>query len=69
MLLCNHSNLVKLLTEHSDCKGAFATDEFSSRKKVLKYVPHDDTVHKVDLPRQLEDENYTRLSVCLNDHG
>ena len=68
-LLCNHSNLVKLLTEHPDWKGAFATDEFSGTKKVLKYIPHDDTLHKVNLPRQLEDEDYTRVSMWLNDNG
>ena len=56
MLLCNHSNLVKLLAEHPDWKGAIATDEFSGRKKVLKYIPHDDNVQKVDLPRPRRSE-------------
>ena len=58
-----------MLTEHPDWKGAFATDEFSGRKKVLEYVPHDDTVHKLDLPRQLEDADYNRLSLWFNDKG
>lgn len=40
-LVCNHSNLVKLLTQHPDWRGALATDEFSGKKKVLQSIPYD----------------------------
>ena len=33
--ICNHSNVVKLLKEHPDWRGAFAVDEFSGKKKIF----------------------------------
>ena len=64
----NHSNVVKLLTEHPAWRGAFATDEFSGKKKVLQSIPYDDTCSPASAPRPLEDEDYTRVSMWLNDH-
>ena len=66
--ILNHSNVVKLLTEHPFWRGAFATDEFSGKKKVLQSIPYDDTCSPASTPRPLEDEDYTRVSMWLNDH-
>ena len=64
----NHSNVVKLLTEHPVWRGAFATDEFSGKKKVLRSIPYDDRALQANKPRPLEDEDYTRVSMWLNDN-
>tara|TARA_B110000438_G_scaffold114657_1_gene112363 strand:- start:1276 stop:1614 length:339 start_codon:yes stop_codon:yes gene_type:complete len=37
---CNHANLVKLLTEHSDWLNVFVTDTFDDVRKVLKPLPN-----------------------------
>jgi hypothetical protein len=66
--ICNHSNLVKLLTMHPDWRGAFATDEFSGKRKVLQAIPHHHNNNDIFQPRQLEDEDYTRVSMWLNDN-
>ena len=66
--LCNHSNLVKLFTEHADWAGALATDDFEGKRKVIQPIPND-RVHKHTFkPRQLEDEDFTRVSMWLNEH-
>ena len=66
--ICNHSNVVKLLTDHAAWRGAFATDEFSGKKKVVQPIPYDDKVPLSNKPRPLEDEDYTRVSIWLNDN-
>ena len=66
--ICNHGNVVKLLKEHPDWRGAFAVDEFSGKKKILRPIPYDDKVTVGNKPRPLEDEDYTRVSMWLNDN-
>lgn len=66
--ICNHGNVVKLLKEHPDWRGAFAVDEFAGKKKIIRPIPYDDKVTVGNKPRPLEDEDYTRVSMWLNDN-
>ena len=66
---CNHSNIVALLTNHPDWNNVFVTDTFDHVKKVLKPLPHDGYSKADFKPRQLVDNDYTKVCIWLNDHG
>ena len=67
--ICNHSNVVTLLTKHPDWKNVFVTDTFDRVKKVLKPLPHDGRSASSFIPRQLVDNDYTVVCIWLNDFG
>ena len=66
---CNHSNIVALLTNHPGWNNVFVTDTFDHVKKVLKPLPHDGYSKADFKPRQLVDNDYTKVCIWLNDHG
>ena len=67
--ICNHSNVVALLTKHPDWENVFVTDAFDHVKKVLKPLPHDGRSASSSIPRQLVDNDYTAVCIWLNDFG
>ncbi|MDA9954260.1 bifunctional DNA primase/polymerase [Planktomarina sp.] len=67
--ICNHSNVVTLLTQHPDWENVFVTDTFDRVKKVLKPLPHDGRSASSFIPRQLVDNDYTVVCIWLNDFG
>ena len=67
--ICNHSNVVTLLTKHPDWENVFVTDAFDRVKKVLKPLPRDGLSSISFIPRQLVDNDYTAVCIWLNDFG
>ena len=67
--ICNHSNVVTLLTKHPDWENVFVTDAFDRVKKVLKSLPRDGLSAISFIPRQLVDNDYTAVCIWLNDFG
>jgi|GEM_PF-812088 len=67
--ICNHSNVVALLTKHPDWENVFVNDAFDRVKKVLKPLPHDGRSASSFIPRQLVDNDYTVVCIWLNDFG
>ncbi len=67
--ICNHSNVVTLLTKHPDWENVFVTDAFDRVKKVLKPLPRDGLSAISFIPRQLVDNDYTAVCIWLNDFG
>ena len=67
--ICNHSNVVTLLTKHPDWENVFVTDAFDRVKKVLKPLPRDGLSSISFIPRQLMDNDYTAVCIWLNDFG
>jgi predicted P-loop ATPase len=66
---CNHTNLVKLLTEHSDWQNVFVTDTFEDVRKVLKPLPYEPVPNSQFKPRLLTDNDFTQVCIWLNDFG
>ena len=66
---CNHANLVKLLTEHSDWLNVFVTDTFDDVRKVLKPLPYDPASGFHFKPRLLADNDFTKVCIWLNHFG
>ena len=67
--ICNHSNVVALLTKHPDWENVFVNDAFDRVKKVLKPLPNDGQSASGFMPRQLVDNDYTAVCIWLNDFG
>ena len=67
--ICNHSNVVTLLTKHSDWENVFVNDAFDRVKKVLKPLPNDGQSASGFMPRQLVDNDYTAVCIWLNNFG
>ena len=66
---CNHTNLVKLLTEHSDWQNVFVTDTFEGVRKVLKPLPYEPVPNSQFKVRLLTDNDFTHVCIWLNDFG
>jgi len=68
-IICNHSNIVALLTKHPDWQNVFVTDAFDHVKKVLRSLPYEGLSNFNFQPRRIVDEDYTRACIWLNDSG
>ena len=68
-IICNHSNIVALLTKHPDWQNVFVTDAFDHVKKVLRSLPYEGPSNFNFQPRRIVDEDYTRACIWLNDSG
>ena len=67
--ICNHSNVVALLTKHPDWENVFVNDAFDRVNKVLKPLPNYGQTASGFMPRQLVDNDYTVVCIWLNDFG
>ena len=68
-IICNHSNIVTLLTKHPDWQNVFVTDAFDHVKKVFRSLPYEGLSNVQFQPRRIVDEDYTQACIWLNDSG
>ena len=67
--ICNHSNVIEILSRHPEWTNAFGFDAFNQKEKMLKALPANQSVAKEHCPRDIEDSDYTPICIWLNQMG
>ncbi|APO86159.1 VapE domain-containing protein [Marivivens sp. JLT3646] len=67
--ICNHSNVIEILSLHPEWSNAFGFDAFDQKEKILKALPANQSAAKEHCPRDIEDSDYTPICIWLNQMG
>lgn len=67
--LCNHSNVIEILSKYPEWSNVFGFDAFDQKEKIFKALPANHSAAKQHGPRDIEDSDYTPICIWLNQMG